>query len=230
MTRGAQEIIDIISKKSKEATVTKHQILILSKPELRRIALIWNWLIVENLHEFEYYSVSQLDIAILLSILSKKSGRYITKRDFVKMYSEDLVGTKGFAEKCFKALTGDESHLVTREKIITNFLEAVSKYIVKIKEEPHRFKPEDEYRDVAKPLEGERDVDLLDILIEKIKEADRIRTDKMNAEIESYWKLLQMKRRNTVLDTSLETSAVKETIENVNTKESHTRESLRNEL
>ena len=221
ITQGAQEIIDIIRGENK-GNITKNQILQLSKNKLRKIALIWNEVIPQNMYEFEYFMISQLKIAEVLSILIKRHRGIIRKADFIKMYTEDLGGTKRLGEKCFEAVDEEGGVLITKEEIKMNFAKSVSNYLAfaeQHQEDPEEieeakklnYKPETEYLNEEKPLTGERDTELLDALRPRIKEAIERRNKAYEDEIEAYKKSRDSVREKTVTNDKMDDLAPTDT-------------------
>ena len=199
ITLEAQEIVNTIRGKS-DGNITRDQILNLSKEKLRRIASILTDEIPQNMHELEYFMVSQRRIAEVLSILSKRYGGMVRRADFVKMYTEVLGGTKRLAELCFRAIDDEGDELITREEIKMNFARSVSNYLPTldghteepVEQEEHKlynYKPETEYLYALKPLKGDRDTELLEALKLQVEEVIQRKDESLAAEIEAYKKL-----------------------------------------
>ena len=109
--------------------ISKQHVARLKKPQLRKLGAAMQGLFTSNSYDYEYYKISPLDIAKLISALVKRDG--VLKKDiFVESYSTKLYGTKLYGDELFKKLSGDSAHVeLSKEDVVKSFADAVSQYV-----------------------------------------------------------------------------------------------------
>eukprot|EP00794_Sanderia_malayensis_P019472 gene19472-21395_t len=117
----------------KGEAITKDLIKRLTKKQLRKIGVMQHEVFTSNTYDYELYKISPHDIARLLAVLAKDSGdNIVIKKDaFLDGYMKSLYGTKGFGERLFSSLAGDDNKAteVNKKVILKNFESATKRYI-----------------------------------------------------------------------------------------------------